>query len=62
MLGERDIPGKVRSMRINVTDRARIFAKQLQGKNGAYTSYSTSLGKKNQDGTWDNGRLFVEFQ
>jgi len=49
-------------MRIDVREKARIFARQLQGQNGPYISYSTSMGRKKQDGSWDNARLYVEFQ
>ena len=49
-------------MRINVTEKARIFARTLKGQSGPYQSYSTSMGRKKQDGTWDNARLYVEFQ
>lgn len=50
-------------MKTTITDRVRVFARQLQGKNGPYTAYSTTMGKKNQDGTWDNSQsMYIEFQ
>ena len=49
-------------MRTTVSDKVRIFAKQMQGQNGPYTSYSTTMSKKKQDGSWENGRMYVEFQ
>ena len=45
-------------MKTNVTGRARIFAKQ----EGYGVRYATSLGKKNKDGNYDNGWLFVRFR
>ena len=45
-------------MRVNVTGRARIFAKEQNG----FTKYATSFGKKNQEGGYDNGWLFVRFR
>lgn len=45
-------------MRANISGRTRIFAKEYNG----VTKYSASLGKKNQNGGYDNGWLFVRFR
>ena len=45
-------------MRVNVTGRTRIFAKEQNG----FTRYATSFGKKNKEGNYDNGWLFVRFR
>lgn len=45
-------------MRANISGRTRIFAKEYNGA----TRYSASLGKKNQNGGYDNGWLFVRFR
>ena len=45
-------------MRANISGRTRIFAKEYN----EVTKYSASLGKKNQNGGYDNGWLFVRFR
>ena len=45
-------------MRANISGRTRIFAKEYNGR----TKYAASLGKKNQNGGYDNGWLFVRFR
>lgn len=42
--------------------RYRIFRKDYPtAQGGTYTKYSTKIGKKLQDGTWDNEFIRVEF-
>ena len=42
----------------NISGETMIFAQEKKG----YKFYSTSLGSKNQDGTWDNAFLNVQFK
>lgn len=50
-------------MKTNVTDKAMIFRKDYQMNDGStFTKYTTSMGKKKQDGTFENAYLFVRFR
>ena len=49
-------------MRTTVSDKATIFAHERRNSDGSTrTVYSTTLGKKKPDNTWDNGNLYVSF-
>jgi len=44
-------------MKIDVSGETKVFVKEFNGK----PSYSTSIGKKKQDGTWDNAYINLQF-
>lgn len=45
-------------LKTNVTGETMVFAKDYNDRR----LYSTTLGKKNQDGTWDNGYINLQFK
>jgi hypothetical protein len=45
-------------MKIEVTGEGMIFRKEYEGK----VFYSTSLGQKKQDDTWENASIDVKFK
>ncbi len=44
-------------MRSKFTDQTMIFAKEVNGR----TLYSTSIGRKNVEGEWENASILVNF-
>ena len=47
---------------MDVTGKIKVFAKQIETKNGIFTAYSGSIGSKNQDGEWDNAYIPIRFR
>ena len=45
-------------MQSKFTGKAMVFRRDHEGR--AY--YSTSIGRKNQDGTWDNAHINLQFK
>lgn len=47
---------------MNVSEKkAKIWRKDHEGKNGPWYSYSVSISKKNEDGTYTNAYLPIRF-
>ena len=50
-------------MNVNFTGRARVFKNERETRSGGtFTSYSTSISRKNLDGEWENAPLEVKFK
>lgn len=47
---------------MNVTGKAKVFAKEIEGSSGSFTAYSIGIGSKEQDGTWINAYLPARFR
>ena len=43
------------------TDKARIWRKDFQGKNGEFYKYTTSISRKNDDGGYVNAYMPIRF-
>lgn len=39
---------------MDIRGKTKVFRQAHEGRNGTWYSYRTSVGKKNDDGTWDN--------
>lgn len=49
--------------KINITaEKVKIFAKQHESANGAFTTYAVQLATKKSDGTWANAYQPVRFK
>lgn len=49
-------------MKINVTEKARIYANERRKADGStFTDFTTSVGKQKQDGSWENAHPRVQF-
>ena len=47
---------------MDVSERnARIWRKDIEGKNGMFHAYSTSISSKNQDGSYSRAYMDVKF-
>lgn len=42
-------------------EKAKIWRKDIEGKNGTFYKYSVSISKKTQDGKWVNAYIPVQF-
>lgn len=49
-------------MNVKVTGKAMIFANEVEGRNGTFTKYMSSIGKKNDDGSYSNASIEVRFK
>lgn len=45
----------------NISGHMKLYSNVFKGKNGEYLSYSTSIGRKKQDGSYDNAYMKVFF-
>ena len=45
----------------DVSGRMRVYGREFETKRGSFIKYSTSIGKKNEDGDYDNYYLPVFF-
>lgn len=45
----------------DISGSARIFGEEKEGRKGSFMAYSTSIGRKNEDGEWDNFYARVRF-
>lgn len=44
-----------------ITGSAMIFGEEKEGKKGSFMAYSTSIGRKDEKGEWDNFYTRVRF-
>lgn len=50
-------------LKIELSGNCKVFRNEYPTKDGgSYVRYSTSLGKKLQDGNWDNAYINVQFK
>lgn len=45
----------------DITGSAMIFGEEKEGKKGSFMAYSTSIGRKDEKGEWDNFYARVRF-
>ena len=45
----------------DITGAAMIFGEEKEGKRGSFMAYSTSIGRKDEKGDWDNFYVRVRF-
>lgn len=45
----------------DITGSAMIFGEEKEGKKGSFMAYSTSIGRKDEKGEWDNFYAKVRF-
>lgn len=45
----------------DVTGAARIFGEEKESRKGTFMAYSTSIGRKDENGEWDNFYARVRF-
>lgn len=43
-------------------NQVKIWASEFEGEYGKYRTYSISIGKKREDGSWTNARQAVRFK
>jgi hypothetical protein len=55
---ERKRIGEGENMKVTVRESAMIFRKEFDGR----ATYSTGLSKKNQDGSYDNAYIGIQFK
>ena len=46
---------------MNITGKINIFVEKMQGKEGAWNKFTGTISHKNEDGTYINASIRVEF-